>query len=105
MPEHVGECAMTEVASVGSRLEDENEVAIPGSGSAIQLRNGVYGVSYDQVPAVDASRVGDPARTCLVSVPQDCPPGDERGREYRTTNLRTHQEWTLPDAEHGCGGA
>ena len=105
IPTRIGECAMTEVEWVGTRLEDENDQPIEDSGSAVRLRNGVYGVSYEQQPAVDRSRIGDPVRTCLVSIPEDCPPGDDRGREYHTTNLRTNQEWTLPDAEHFCGGA
>ena len=52
-----------------------------------------------------ASRPGDVVRVCLVSIPRPCPPGDKRGRVYKTTNLRTHGEWTLPDSEHSCGGA
>ncbi len=55
--------------------------------------------------AVDRSRPGDPVRICLVSIPKHCPPGDNRGRTYKTTNLRTHRAWTLPDSEHMCGGA
>ena len=73
--------------------------------STERLAQEVYGVSYESVPAVDASRPGDPVRTCLVAVPQGCPPGDDRGREYRTTNRRTGRSWTLPDAQHMCGGA
>jgi hypothetical protein len=42
---------------------------------------------------------------CLVQLPFACPAGDVRGRWYTTTNLRTLESWTLPDAEHGCGGA
>jgi hypothetical protein len=104
-PERVGQCVASRVAWVGYRLEGGDGQPIPDSGSAIRLGNGVYGVSYDKVPAVDASRVGDRVRTCLVSIPPDCPPGDKRGREYRTVNLRTGQQWTLPDSQHMCGGA
>ena len=103
-PARIGECAMTRVEAVGSRLEAGGR-PVPESGSAIILENGVYGVSYDRVPEVEASRVGDPVRTCLVAVPEGCPPGDDRGREYRTTNRRTGRSWTLPDAQHACGGA
>ena len=42
---------------------------------------------------------------CLIQIPYPCPPGDNRGRLYKTTNLRTHRSWTLRDAEHMCGGA
>ncbi len=104
-PARVGSCATTTIRWIGTRLQDENERPIPGTGSAVELANGVYGVSYGRVRAVERSRVGDRVRTCLVSIPRGCPPGDERGREYRTTNLRTRQSWTLPDAAHGCGGA
>jgi hypothetical protein len=106
LPTHVGQCVNTTVKKVETRLTDgSNNQPIADSGSATSFANGGYQVSYDQMPSVDASRPGDPVRMCLVSLPQDCPPGDDRGREYRTTNLRTHQSWSLPDSEHSCGGA
>jgi hypothetical protein len=100
LPQRVGQCVETRVKAVENRLENA-----PGSGSAIEFANGGYQVSYDQVPAVDASRPGDPVTMCLVAIPQGCPPGDDRGRSDRTTNRRTAKSWTLPDSEHGCGGA
>ena len=104
-PARVGTCTMTTVRSVASRLEDGAGTPVPDSGSAVTLANGVYGVSYDRIPAVEQSRRGDRALTCLVRLPTNCPPGDQRGRWYTTTNLRTMTSWTLPDAEHMCGGA
>ena len=102
----VGQCAKATVKSIGQRLVDgTNNMPVKGSGSAVELSNGVYGVSYEQIPAVDRSRRGDAVRVCLVSLPRNCPKGDDRGREYKVTNLRTRQSWTLPDAEHMCGGA
>jgi hypothetical protein len=59
----------------------------------------------ETVPAIKESRQGDPVRMCLVSIPRKCPKDDNRGRVYRTTNLRTRKPWTLPDSEHMCGGA
>ena len=106
LPTKVGQCVDTTIKSVGNRLEDgATNKPMPGSGSAISFANGGYQVSYEQVAAVDSSRPGDPVRVCLASIPQGCPPGDDRGREYKTTNLRTHRSWNLPDAEHSCGGA
>jgi len=96
----VGQCTSTTVVSVGTRL-----VATPGSGTAIQLANGIALVSYDTVPPAEASRPGDPVKVCLKSVPRNCPPGDERGKVYTVTNLRTRQSFTLPDSQHECGGA
>ena len=104
--ERVGQCANTRIKSVGTRLVDgSNNTPIAGSGSSVELLNGVYGVSYQQVPAVDRSRAGDAVRVCLVELPRNCPKGDDRGRYYKVTNARTKASWTLPDAEHMCGGA
>jgi hypothetical protein len=100
LPARDGACAATRVKEVGYRLE-----GMPDSGSAISYRNGGYQVSYDRIPAMAASRPGDPVRLCLVSVPRHCPRGDARGRVYRATNLRTGRTWTAPNAEHSCGGA
>lgn len=76
-----------------------------GEGTSVELENGVYGISYDNVPAVGRSRMGDKVRTCLSSVPMGCPKGDNRGKFYTTTNLRTQESWTLPESQHMCGGA
>jgi hypothetical protein len=106
LPRHVGECVHTRVKDVETRLQGgDSREPVPGSGSAIQFTNGGYQVSYETVPAVEASHPGDLVRMCLAAIPEDCPPGDTRGREYRVTNLRTHRSWRLPDAEHMCGGA
>ncbi|THD50078.1 MAG: hypothetical protein E7774_00250 [Bradyrhizobium sp.] len=105
MPKHVGDCAKTNVRRLETRLMDGDGKPIADSGSAIVFVNGGYQVSYDKVATVDASRPGDELRVCLVSVPKGCPKGDHRGKIYKTTNLRTHGDWTLPDAEHSCGGA
>ncbi|HJW39842.1 MAG TPA: hypothetical protein VJ476_01290, partial [Rhizomicrobium sp.] len=59
----------------------------------------------EELPEVHRSHVGDPVLMCLVFIPSDCPKGDDRGKVYTTTDLRTLQSWTLPDAEHSCGGA
>jgi hypothetical protein len=100
MPAHIGDCVSTKIKVVGTRLVGESD-----SGSVVSFENGGYQVSYDRVPEVENSIKGDSVRMCLVSLPKNCPKGDSRGRVYRTTNLRTHQSWTLPDSEHECGGA
>lgn len=106
LPTHVGACAKTKIKSIETRLVDgPTKKPVPGSGSAVSFVNGGYQVSYDTVPAIEHSKKGDPVRMCLVSIPKNCPKGDDRGRFYKTTNLRTHKSWNLPDAEHMCGGA
>jgi hypothetical protein len=105
MPRVPGTCSFTRIKQVTTRLEDGAGHPVPNSGSAMVLANGVYGVSYDSVPEVQRSRPGDRVLACLVKLPINCPPGDHRGKLYTTTNLRTNESWTLPDAEHYCGGA
>lgn len=106
LPTKIGQCTNTTIKDIGTRLEDNTtRQPIPGSGSAVDFANGGHQVSYDTIAAVTQSRAGDPVRMCLVSIPRGCPPGDDRGRMYKTTNLRTRGVWTLPDAEHQCGGA
>ena len=100
LPTTVGQCSVTTVASIGSRL-----VGAPDSGSAISYANGGAQVSYDVAASVQDWRVGDQVRLCLVSVPANCPPGDNRGKIYSATNMRTGETWQAPDSEHMCGGA
>ena len=95
----IGACSETTIADIGYRLGD------PDSGSAISYANGGVQVSYDTIPEIHRSRVGDTVRLCLVSVPEDCPPDDDRGKVYSATNLRTGESWEAPDSQHSCGGA
>jgi hypothetical protein len=100
LPTRIGQCSQTTISRIGTRLDD-----VAGSGSALQFANQGYQVSYETVPQIGRSRVGDPVTVCLVSIPTLCPPGDDRGRIYKTTNLRTRESWQLPDSPHSCGGA
>ncbi|WP_375395914.1 hypothetical protein [uncultured Sphingomonas sp.] len=105
-PGIVGQCAFTTISWVGQRLADASGRPLdPSPGSSVTLANGVRGVAYEDVPAIQKSHVGDRVMTCLAKLPTHCPPGDDRGKWYTTTNLRTDESWMLPDAEHMCGGA
>lgn len=99
-PRAIGDCVQTRVASTGPRLE-----GAPNSGSSIQYENGMSQVEYDVLPGIVHSQIGDDVRLCLVSVPENCPPGDDRGRIYSATNARTSETWSAPDSQHSCGGA
>jgi hypothetical protein len=100
LPTQVGQCVTTTIKDKESRLE-----GMADSGDAVSYANGGYGVSYDSVPGLRTARAGDTVRLCLSSIPQDCPAGDDRGKTYKATDMRTHKSWELPDAEHSCGGA
>jgi len=101
-----GQCETTRIDFIGTRLgliegQEPNDL----SGITVGFADGVWQVDYDRDPQVVRSRVGDPARVCLASIPRHCPKGDERGRTYSVENLRTHVRWKMPDAAHDCGGA
>lgn len=96
----VGACVDTTVTLTGPRLE-----GVADSGSSIAYANGLSQVSYDVVPGITHSQAGDAVHLCLVSVPQNCPPGDDRGKVYAATNQRTHETWSASDSQHTCGGA
>jgi uncharacterized protein len=108
IPTHVAQCALTKIAAITTRFGDELTPPasdMNSSGSAVGYANGGRQVSYEYVAPLAESRIGDEVLFCLVSIPKDCPPGDERGRVYSATNLRTKGSWLLPDAQHMCGGA
>lgn len=105
-PTQFGQCAITQVAQIATRLVDNRGALIPESGSAIFYVNNHAQVSYDVHDAISTdTRVGDYVLVCLVFIPKNCPPGDDRGKVYTTTNLRTLGSWTLGETQHGCGGA
>jgi len=102
----VAQCTTTTISQTGTRLMDGSTGRkVPGSGSAIFYANGGRQVSYDTVPGIEHSRVGDKVFLCFVSIPRSCPAGDDRGKMFTAKNLRTGATWTLPDSQHSCGGA
>jgi hypothetical protein len=105
----VGECAERTIAIISTRLNDKLPFRQPkpgdDGGSYVRYTSGDTQVSYEWNAALVHSKVGDKVRFCLVSVPTDCPSGDDRGRVYETTNLRTGGIWKMQDDPHMCGGA
>ena len=104
----IGTCSTSTIVKIGSRFSDKLVKPMGDAmdqGTSVEMKNGVYGISYEFVPEVARSRIGDKVMTCLVSIPKGCPKGDDRGKTYTTTNLRTQESWTLGDSQHMCGGA
>ncbi|MCB1445239.1 MAG: hypothetical protein KDJ87_05395 [Rhizobiaceae bacterium] len=102
LPTRIGACGETTIKFLGGRLEGDTTFE---TGTAVLYDNGGVQISYDREEGAIMSRVGDPVRLCLVSIPEDCPPGDDRGKVYAATNLRTGATWEMPDSAHMCGGA
>jgi hypothetical protein len=95
-----GRCTVTKIKQAGTRLG-----GIADSGDAVSCTNDGYQVSYETIRGLKGSRAGDCVKLCLVAIPGECPPGDDRGKVYKATNLRTHKSWTAQNSKHGRGGA
>lgn len=102
MPTEIGACAESAITEIAGRLEGDVTFS---TGTYVAFANDGMQISYDRVEAVVNSKIGDPVRMCLTEISKDCPPGDERGRVYRATNLRTGEIWEMADSQHMCGGA
>lgn len=102
LPTEIGACAETTITEIGARLEGDTSFE---TGTSVVFANDGVQIGYDRVEAIINSRIGDPVRICLTSIPEDCPPDDDRGRVYSTTNLRTGGSWEMADSQHMCGGA
>lgn len=105
LPTTIFSCGRSVIADIGSRLEGDKNFE---TGAHVTLKNSGFSVAYQEdstLPAIRKSKVGDHVLVCLVYIPKHCPPGDNRGKFYTITNLRTLESWTLPDSQHECGGA
>ena len=102
MPAREGECARSRISATGGRIEGDTAFS---SGTSVGFAEGGSQVSTDGVPGIVASRPGDPVLVCFTALPKRCPPGDDRGRSFTTTNLRTGRNWSAWDSEHRRGGA
>ena len=108
LPKSVGVCTKTTITKISTRFGDPLKPPTPNEidpGSAVEYADKGFQTSYSYDAALKASADGDEVILCLVSLPRNCPPGDDRGKVYSATNLRTQGSWIMPDAQHMCGGA
>ena len=108
LPNRLGQCVETSIKEIADRFGGKLSPLPPEDGfdpgTTITYANGGYQVSYYKETVIVRSKIGDKVKMCLVEIPKNCPPGDDRGRVYNTKNLRTGEAWSLPDAQHECGG-
>ncbi len=115
----VGACAETTITKIAGRFDeplsptpfklgeklDEYGEPIMDQGVHVLYLNGAEQIDSAWNAAVAHSKLGDPVRLCTVWKPKKCPPGDDRGRIYKATNLRTKKTWQMSESWHSCGGA
>jgi hypothetical protein len=104
LPKSIGDCHLTTISKITDRFGNPLG-SRESSGTIVYFANGGRQVSYENESSIARSKIGDRVNLCLKSAPNNCPPGDERGKVYNSKNLRTEEAWTLSDAAHLCGGA
>lgn len=113
-PTSVGRCSQTTVTSKRFRMAPSpgdpgyRPSSSPlGKEVLISLANGigVYAGDGDAFILSNTFAAGHRVRLCLDSVPKNCPPGDDRGKVYRLTDLQTQRTLKGIDSWHLCGGA
>ncbi len=116
LPKKVGKCVDSFVDEKTTRFED----AVPGEAGGevnISFANGL-GVYITDVPYLSPNDnpdkhlyhsqdfiKGDKVKICLIAVPVECPPGDDRGKVYSVTNYKNKKSFKGIDSWHSCGGA
>ncbi len=88
VPEKIGECVRTHIQEVKTRFGEPIDYSNEESGTTISNENGSFQISYDRAGLFEIA-AGQDVVICLMSIPQDCPEGDGRGRTYYTFNLAT----------------
>lgn len=99
-----GQCKTSTISRISHRLE-ANGAPIAGSGSAVNLANGLYLVSYEESKIIQGSKVGDPVMACMVQTEKSCPAARPSSDEYVLVNTRTRGFWSASTSEHSCQGA
>lgn len=100
-------CVWTRMTARGPRLEPgpgepQNDYS---SGVAVAFANGLGLVSYSATQEVLRTKVGTRVQVCLFREMRGCPPGDDRGKEYRVFDPVEKVAWSMGDSQHVCGGA
>lgn len=78
-----------------------------GKEVAIRLTNriGIYSGDGDDFILSTNFATGHKVKVCLESLPQNCPPGDNRGKRYSFYDYLTGARVVGADSWHMCGGA
>lgn len=114
LPAQVGACIESKIADKFFRLWAFDDPEIPeeeyaiGKEIVLKLQDGMFLYTEhigDTFLASDNFAAGNPVQLCLVSLPTDCPPGDDRGKEYSLLDRRTGFSGIYIDSWHLCGGA
>jgi hypothetical protein len=114
LPAQVGACIESKIAGKFFRLWALDDPELPkeeyavGKEIVLKLPGGMFLYTEhigDRFLDSDNYAVGNPVQLCLVSLPTDCPPGDDRGKEYSLLDRRTGFSGIYIDSWHLCGGA
>lgn len=105
VPQQVGDCVQTRISNVTTRFGEPVTYSNIDAGTSVEYANGGRVVSYGRDQGLFDAKAGQRVVMCLLTIPYDCPEGDDRGRLYYTFDADTKGEWILTDTQHMCGGA
>lgn len=110
VPQQVGQCTLTTISDLGYKLETNDDrgrvqTILDPSRDEVRYVDGIEQYSMTKLAGLKGARKGDPVKLCLTEVPDECPPGDDRGKVFKATDLKTGKSWEAMNSEHDCGGA
>jgi hypothetical protein len=114
LPTQIGDCVETEIVDKFFRLWAPDDPDMPqeeygiGKEVVLKLPNNFFlytDLIGDRALASPDYAAGNPVQLCLLSIPTDCPPGDDRGKEYSLLDRKTGYQAVHIDSWHLCGGA
>lgn len=110
LPQRLGQCTLTTIADLGYKLETTDgqgnvQTVLDPSRDEVRYTDGLAQFSMTKLPGIKGARKGDRVKLCLTEIPDECPPGDDRGKVYKAWDLRTKKNWEAMNSEHDCGGA
>jgi uncharacterized protein len=115
LPQKVGDCINSKIIKKVTRFDGAIAGETGGEVVVVLQDVGLYIQSIDHLSnsmnldkymysTADFSK-GDKVKLCLAALPENCPPGDDRGKIYSVTNYKNRRSFVGIDSWHSCGGA
>jgi uncharacterized protein len=99
----VSELIVSKIGDKGGELLTDFIIKYQSGIALFYSRSGIMQKEATLYRGLKGVKINDDVELCVMDVPEYCPVGDERGKTYKATNLRTGEEWVLVGSIKGCG--